>query len=337
MRRNWWKALGVLLLLYVVLIGLRTPLAPTIVHVDTDRITPGPVRFIAQGYGTAFSTEQPPMVWLENSGQRLCAAEVTVLDPLRIRVELEIPEGFRSELSHLHVLDTRAGQSMVLHEAFWTGGRGSGIQEATCPATAFSPSAAFTFPNRAILNETIRNLFFHVPMWFTMMLLMTISVVHSVRALGAGGLRHDVAAVNAVRVGLVFAALGLVTGMVWARATWGTWWTSDPQLNGAATVTLIYLAYLVLRGSVADPGRRARLAAVYNLFAFALMLVFFMVLPRLSDSLHPGKGGNPAFSTYDLDDHLRLVFYPAVLGWMLLGTWMFNLRLRAARLSESRP
>lgn len=136
-----------------------------------------------------------------------------------------------------------------------------------------------------------------------------------------------------MNVSLLFGILGITTGSLWARATWGGWWTYDTKLNGSALTLLMYFAYVVLRGSVPDAHKRGRLAAVYNIFAFMLMLVFIMVLPRLTDSLHPGNGGNPAFSAYDLDDSLRSVFYPACLGWILLGIWAFNLRLRHGRLT----
>ncbi|HRH38969.1 MAG TPA: cytochrome c biogenesis protein CcsA, partial [Flavobacteriales bacterium] len=145
---------------------------------------------------------------------------------------------------------------------------------------------------------------------------------------------HDRAAAEAVNVSLLFATMGLITGSIWARATWGAWWTDDTKLNGAAVTVLIYLAYLVLRGSVGDESKRARLAAIYNIFAYVFMLLFIMALPRLKDSLHPGNGGNPAFSSYDLDSKLRPVFYIAVAGWMLIGTWLFNMKYRLARLAQ---
>ncbi|MFZ1685910.1 MAG: cytochrome c biogenesis protein CcsA, partial [Flavobacteriales bacterium] len=179
----------------------------------------------------------------------------------------------------------------------------------------------------------IRNLFFHVPMWFTMIVLMGISFVFSIMHLRSGSLDHDLAASVSVNVSLLFGALGIITGSIWARATWGGWWTSDTKLNGSALTLLMYLAYVILRGSVPDAHKRARLAAVYNIFAFMLMLVFIMVLPRITDSLHPGNGGNPAFSQYDLDDSLRAVFYPACAGWIMLGIWAYNLRLRYGRLN----
>jgi heme exporter protein C len=97
---------------------------------------------------------------------------------------------------------------------------------------------------------------------------------------------------------------------------------------------LVYAAYFILRGSVADEQKRGRIASVYAIFSFAMMVVFIIILPRMTDSLHPGKGGNPGFSSYDLDHRLRLVFYPAVIGFTLLGVWIMNLRIRMKKLHQ---
>jgi heme exporter protein C len=189
-------------------------------------------------------------------------------------------------------------------------------------------------PAREILNETIRNLYFHVPMWFGMMTLLAISVVYGVKHLNKSEMRFDIIAREAAHAGVAMGVLGLITGSLWARYTWGTWWTSDTKLNGAAITMLIYFAYFILRGSVEDEQKRARLAAVYSLFAFVMMIVFILILPRMEDSLHPGNGGNPGFSKYDLSSQMRLVFYPAVTGWVLLGLWIMNVRVRIALLEE---
>ena len=74
--------------------------------------------------------------------------------------------------------------------------------------------------------------------------------------------------------------------------------------------------------------KRARISAVYNIFAIVIYIMFIFIIPRITDSLHPGNGGNPAFSKYDLDSHLRVFFYPAVIGWVLLFTWIISLRAR---------
>jgi len=161
-------------------------------------------------------------------------------------------------------------------------------------------------------------------------------MVLSIRYLSSSAIDLDDKANAAVRVGLVFAFAGLATGSLWAKFTWGAWWTNDKQLNGAAITTLIYLAYLLLRTSMDDEEKRGRISAVYNIFAFAMMLLFIFVLPRLGDSieLHPGKGGNPAFSNYDLDNKLRMLFYPAVICWIGVGYWIYTIRYRMQRVSR---
>jgi heme exporter protein C len=183
-------------------------------------------------------------------------------------------------------------------------------------------------PRLPILNETIRNLYFHVTMWFSMIILLTASLVHSIQYLSSGSLERDTRATETASVGILLGLLGVITGSLWAKFTWGAYWVNDPKLNGAAITILIYLAYNILRGSLEDPKKRARISAVYNIFAYVLLIVFLIILPRVTDSLHPGNGGNPAFSTYDLDNNMRLVFYPAIIGWSLIGFWMVNLRRR---------
>lgn len=183
-------------------------------------------------------------------------------------------------------------------------------------------------PELPILHESIRNLYFHVPMWFGMTLLLLSSAVYSIAHLSSRNLKHDFMASSLARIAMLFGLLGLLTGMQWARTTWGAYWTNDPKLNGAAIGMLLYLAYFVLRNSFNDDEKRARVSSVYNIMAFAIFIPAIYIVPRMTDSLHPGNGGNPGFDTYDLDGDMRLVFYPAVIGWFLLGLWMAQLSAR---------
>ena len=189
-------------------------------------------------------------------------------------------------------------------------------------------------PRLNILNETIRVLHFHVPMWFGMIILFATSMVLSIQYLRTGKERYDDAAVEFANVGIVLGIMGLLSGMVWAQFTWGSWWSGDPKQNASAVALMIYLAYFVLRGSFENPEQRGRISAVYNIFAFAALIPLLFILPRLTDSLHPGNGGNPGFNAYDLDSRLRIVFYPAVIGWTLLGVWITTLRIRLRRVSQ---
>ena len=183
-------------------------------------------------------------------------------------------------------------------------------------------------PQLDILNESIRNLYFHVTMWFSMIILMLMSMIQSIRFLNGLDKMRDLKAEVLASTGMFIAVLGLTTGMIWAQFTWGAFWVNDPKLNGAAVTMLIYLAYFILRNSIENEDSRARVSAIYNILAFVMMIVFIGVLPRMTDSLHPGNGGNPGFGNYDLDSNMRMVFYPAVIGWILVSTWIAQLRFR---------
>lgn len=191
-------------------------------------------------------------------------------------------------------------------------------------------------PRISILEHTARNLYFHVPMWFTLMAAFFLAAWHALRYLGTERRLHDIRSEEAAKVGAVFGLLGLVTGIVWARFTWyvGTdiWWNFDPKQTMAAGQLLIFGAYFVLRSSIDDPRKRGRIAAVYLLFATVTMPFLLYVIPRQFDSLHPGAEGNPAFSdiTHPI---MRVVFYPAVIGFIGLFWVIYTQRVRTAVLS----
>lgn len=183
-------------------------------------------------------------------------------------------------------------------------------------------------PRLNILNETIRAIYFHVPMWFGMILLFVASCFYAICYLVSANIDHDRKSVEFANAGIVFGMLGLTTGMLWANFTWGSFWHGDPKQNTSAIALLIYLAYFVLRGSLEQTEQKARLSAVYNIFAFAALIPLIFIIPRLQDSLHPGNGGNPGFNAYDLDNRMRMIFYPAVIGWFLIGWWIADIRYR---------
>lgn len=337
--KNWWKLASVLLLMYVIVMSLLTPLGPGISSVSQEKLHMGKNDSISiYGYNTDFTVSskglEQPVVWLEIGAFNLQADTIRVISKNEISADFSIPYNLPSKSQTLHV--QYAQGHYVLPNAFRCEEAGKdNIEHDDCEVK--NPqylNNGMVFPNREILGETIRNLMFHVPMWFTMMLLMTISVINSIRYLSGFNPRYDLIAKEAVKAGLLFGILGLATGSLWARFTWGHWWVSDTKLNGAAITTLIYMAYLILRGSVGEEQNQARVSAVYNIFAFMILVVMLMILPRITDSLHPGNGGNPAFSQYDLDSKLRMVFYPAVLGWIGIGYWIFQIRKRIAVLGE---
>jgi heme exporter protein C len=197
-------------------------------------------------------------------------------------------------------------------------------------------------PRLPILNESIRNLYFHVCMWMAMMVLFTFSVVHSILYLSKPNHASDIKASSFATMGCLFGVLGYITGAEWVSVTWLTDQNQsfssvlkEPKLIGAAIALLIYGAYFVLRGSFIDMDKRSRVSAVYNIFAFAMLFPSIWIIPRLVGSLHPGAPGeggtagtNPALDRQQLDSVMRAIFYPAVIGWTLLGVWIATIKIR---------
>lgn len=189
-------------------------------------------------------------------------------------------------------------------------------------------------PKLPILHEAIRNTFFHPPLWIAMMTMLLGSAIFSVRYLRKGKLDDDLVSVELANTALLFGVLGCITGSVWAYFAWGDLWPNDPKTNGVAVGMLLYLAYFVLRGSVDDEVRRARISSVYNIFAFAVFIPLILILPRLTDSLHPGNGGNPGFNQYDADNSIKRIIRPGFVGFTLLGFWITQLRVRLRRVES---
>ena len=210
----------------------------------------------------------------------------------------------------------------------------------------FTAGLLINVPRLPQLQETIRNLFFHVCMWFGMMILFTVSVVQAIKYLRSNKLIHDIASRQYATVGIVFGLLGYLTGTIWMSYTWAdpnnpayTSFSSiarEPKLIGAAIALLVYAAYLVLRDSISDIDKKARISSVYNIFAYAILFPSIWILPRMLPSLHPGKEGNPALNFNDIDSNMRLVFYPAVIGWTLLGVWIATLKIRLKIIQEQK-
>lgn len=347
----WLKILCALLLMYALISSLYHPLAPGGLDVSLEELKPGENEFIYSGYNTHFldHKESGLQFFVSSDTNTYYAGQVIeVLDNNHARVQVTLPDTLPSPEIGFYANTPTDGTVYLMKPldlASFTFVKGY-TKGSSKVIVANDEHQQFGFPFQVIIFESIRNLMWHVPMWFTMFAIMFISFVQSIKVLNVSGREntldssnlymqagvHDRKASASAETGLVFCTLGLITGSIWARFTWGAWWTNDPQLNGAMVVFLMYVAYFILRNSVNDEEKRARLAAIFNIFAFILLVVLLMVMPRFAEGLHPGKSGNPAFSSYDLDSSLRMVFYPAVLGFILLGYWIYNLRLRIKNL-----
>lgn len=365
-RRSWWKVMAVLILLYVFVVGMLVPLKPNVTTVVAENAVAGQTMTLTvTGYNTDFTATDSLRAWLMYD-RRLSvrANEVASIDPQVARLSFALPAGLpdgKEVISPALYIDSP-------HDGFFarpaaasiraapaldsTGIAGGPTWTETLPSNLHE-RAGMSFPFRNILAETIRNTYFHVSLWLAMMLIFIAAVVYAIQylrlqaRLGRGELlaedprivspreRADYWSQALTGAGLAFGLLGLITGALWARYTWGSWWSWDIKQFTTLIALMIYAGYFVLRASFPDPEARGRIAAVYNIFAFAALIPLIYVLPRLSDSsLHPGNGGNPALGGDDLDNTMRMVFYPAVIGWTLVGGWLASLFYRLRRLEK---
>jgi heme exporter protein C len=344
--KHAYKVIGVLILLYSFTVGMLVPLSPGIqLATPTSIRTNQTVDIDVVGYNTYYqSAENSLRAWLKlNNDVALAAQAVTAASETEVTLRFQIPAYLPSSQrvqDMALVIDNEIDGSAVLPSAVFITqdsidpSRGERVWQ-NSPIEALNDREGMTFPFRNILEEGIRNTYFHVSLWFALIFMMGAGVWHSIAYLRNKSVERDIKATSFTQVGLLFGVLGVATGAVWANYTWGAPWSWDIKQNTTAVALLIYFAYFILRNSFDDQEQKARIAAVYSVFAFVSMILLLYVIPRLSDSsLHPGNGGNPAFGGEDLDNTMRMIFYPAIIGWTLFGTWLANIIIRTKRLEE---
>jgi heme exporter protein C len=185
-------------------------------------------------------------------------------------------------------------------------------------------------------GESSRILFFHVPVaWVSFVAFMTAGV-ESLRYLaGDRDPRHDRSAAAAVELGQLFAVLATVTGAIWARIMWGSYWNWDPRQSAIVVTLLYYAAYLALRQAIADEPSRARLAAAYAVLGLVVSPFLYFVLPRLGFSLHPEPVVNAA-GKVEVERRMLVVLTASSLGFTVLFFWLHALRRRLGAVAARR-
>ena len=193
--------------------------------------------------------------------------------------------------------------------------------------------ALLVAPLVPVLRETTRVLYFHIPSAWVTVLALGWSMVNSVLYLLRSDLRNDDHAASAAELGLVFCVVATVTGSIWAKSMWGSWWNWDPRETSIFFVLLIYAAYLALRGSIEGDEKRARLSAIYSILAFVAVPPLIFVVPRIYSTLHPDPIINGS-GKIDMDPMIRWCFFSMLLGFTFLFSWLQSLRVRVFRLER---
>jgi len=200
---------------------------------------------------------------------------------------------------------------------------------------------AITLPYIMGLEERARIIFFHVPMSWTAVVAYLIAMIFGIRYLRSRDLAHDAASAAAAGVGTLYCILATITGAVWAKFNWGSFWNWDPRETSIFVLLLIYFAYFLLRTSIDDDERRARLSSVYGIVAFVTVPFFIFILPRLLPGLHPGSSDDttagPLLSPKSeaINPTKQVVFALSLMAFTLIYFWLMNLRLRATNLERT--
>ncbi|MCC7353775.1 MAG: cytochrome c biogenesis protein CcsA [Anaerolineae bacterium] len=205
---------------------------------------------------------------------------------------------------------------------------GLAILGAVYMALVYAPDAANLTSENEIKAQHI--FYFHMGCNVASAIGLFTSFVASILFLVTRRRIWDSIAVSGVEMGLAFGIGVLASGSVWARPTWNTWWTWDPRLTSAAVTVLVYVAYLMLRGAVEDPGRRARFAGVYGVFAFVSVPITFLSI-RLWRTIHPvvfGAANPDSQGSFGMGPNIRLVLMYSMFAFTILAITLLIHRVR---------
>jgi heme exporter protein C len=198
-----------------------------------------------------------------------------------------------------------------------------------------NPQTWYELPSIPGLEEKGRIIFFHVPMAWVSVVAFLVSMAYGVRYLRKGSLEDDSKSVSSAVLGFLFCILATVTGSIWAKFNWGSFWNWDPRETSIFILLLIYGAYFALRSAIEGDEKRARLSAVYSIIAFVTVPFFIFILPRIFGSLHPDPIINRQGQLH-MNRTMFLLFISSLAGFTALFFWMWNLAVRIGKLEYHR-
>lgn len=292
---KWWKILAIIILLYVHIAGLLIPIGVGITNISPFQVRGGEeLELKVSTYNADLDqTEESHLrSWLKYDNKSLIqSTDIKVEENNKLNIRFDLPAtlpGDKKSSDLTLILDIPEQGTPVLPRALFitadtTAMAASHSQWSDIDLSHLNVMSQMHFPYRAILQETIRNTYFHVSLWLAMMIILTGAVILSILYLKNKTLISDSRASSLTEIGFLFGILGLTTGMIWAQYTWGKAWSWDIKQLTTAIALLIYAAYFLLRNSVQDPHRKAQLSAVFNIFAYIALIPLLYIIPRMSE------------------------------------------------------
>ncbi len=185
-----------------------------------------------------------------------------------------------------------------------------------------------------IIGEASRIFYYHIPQAWISVLAFAMSMIYSIRYLKKRSLSEDDKAAATAGLGFMFCLLATVTGAIFAKVTWGSFWNWDPRETSVFILLLIYGAYFALRGAISDDDKRAALSAVYAIFAFITVPFLIFVVPRIIPSLHPTDSIVDENMKFTMGATIRIIFFSSLIVFTAIYFWMFNLTKRALKIKR---
>lgn len=185
--------------------------------------------------------------------------------------------------------------------------------------------------------EIYRIFYFHVPVALVTFIAYGFAMYQGLLYLNKRELIYDKKSETAALLGTIFCALAAVTGSIFAKFAWGTFWNWDPRETSIVVLLLIYLAYFSLRSAVADPVRKANLSSVYSILGFISAIFTIFIWPRITPGLHPGSPGDSSSGAFiKMSGQTWLVFGPSLLAFIIMYIWIYSLSMRVYALREGK-
>jgi heme exporter protein C len=200
-----------------------------------------------------------------------------------------------------------------------------------------NPVHWYQFPDIPGLGQNAKIIFFHVPTAWLTVVAFFMSTIFSFKYLRKKNLDDDVKSYAAAQLGMIFCILATVTGAIWAKFAWGSYWNWDPRQTSIFALLLIYGAWFALRSSIESEEKRATLSSVYSMIAFVTVPFFIFVMPRIMSGLHPGSADDSNAGPvvdFKMNGNMQLIFFLSMIGYTILYFWMWNVGYRSMLLKE---
>ncbi len=190
------------------------------------------------------------------------------------------------------------------------------------------PSAWYEFPIIVGLEENAKIIFFHVPTAWLTVIAFFMTAFYGVKFLRKKNLDDDAKSYAAAQLGMVFCILATITGAVWAKFAWGSFWSWDPRQTSIFALLLIYGAWFALRSAIESEDKKASLSAVYAIIAFITVPFFIFIMPRIMTGLHPGSADDTTAGpviNFKMNSNMLLIFFLSLAAFTILYFWIWNI------------